>query len=344
MSDTAQTVLPRWRGFNITEMLRSDAEIHKKKGIFREEDFKWISDWGFDFVRIPLCYRLWIKSDDHVIEKDDAFDIYEPALEEVDRVVELGRTYGLHTCLNFHWGPGYRVGSFAEEPFNLWKDADGLEAFCFHWQLFAKRYKGISSDQLSFNLVNEPRTPKEGFMTRADHGRVVRATVAAIRKADPERLIIADGVGWANIPCPELADLKIAQSCRGYKPRGISHYNAPNERREFPVPVWPGTVDGKETWDRRRLEKHYEPWENLARQGIGVHCGECGAFNYTPHDVFLRWFRDVLDILTGHGIGYALWNFRGPLGVMNSNREDVDYEDWHGHKLDRKLLSLMQEF
>ena len=59
MSDTAQTVLPRWRGFNITEMLRSDAEIHKKKGIFREEDFKWIADWGFDFVRIWFIIFLF---------------------------------------------------------------------------------------------------------------------------------------------------------------------------------------------------------------------------------------------------------------------------------------------
>jgi len=53
---------------------------------------------------------------------------------------------------------------------------------------------------------------------------------------------------------------------------------------------------------------------------------------------------DVLDILTGHGIGYAVWNFRGPLGIMDSNREDVAYEDRYGHKLDRKLLSLLQEF
>ena len=346
MPDIAQTVLPRWRGFNLNEMLRSNAEILKGDGIFREEDFAWMADWGFDFVRLPLCYRLWIKNDDLVIEKEDAFDIYEPALEEVDRAVELCQKYGLHVCLNFHWAPGYRVGSFAREPFNLWKDAMALEAFCFHWQLFAKRYKEVSSDQLSFNLVNEPNNPTEEFMTRADHERVVRATVTAIREIDPERLIIADGVRWANTPCPELADLEIAQSCRGYKPRGISHFKASNEKREFPVPAWPGAVDGLNgpSWDRKRLEEHYKPWADLARRGVGIHCGECGAFNYTPHDAFMSWFRDVLEILTGHGIGYAVWNFRGLLGVMDSEREDIDYEDWHGHKLDRKLLSLLQEF
>jgi len=171
-------------------------------------------------------------------------------------------------------------------------------------------------------------------------------TVAAIREVAPERLIIADGARWAKTPCPELGDLGIAQSCRGYRPRGISHYNAPNEKRKFPLPTWPGAVETPDGpgGERKRLEEHYEPWAALARQGVGVHCGKCGAFNYTPHDPFLRWLRDVLDILTTYGIGYALWNFRGPLGVMDSDRQDVAYENWHGHKLDRKLLELLREY
>ena len=62
----------------------------------------------------------------------------------------------------------------------------------------------------------------------------------------------------------------------------------------------------------------------------------------TPHDVFLAWFKDVLDILGQNGIGFALWEFRGSFGLIDSGREDVDYEDWYGHKLDRKLLTLLQ--
>jgi len=29
---------------------------------------------------------------------------------------------------------------------------------------------------------------------------------------------------------------------------------------------------------------------------------------------------------------------------MDSGRKDIDYEDWYGHKLDRKLLSLLQKY
>jgi len=50
----------------------------------------------------------------------------------------------------------------------------------------------------------------------------------------------------------------------------------------------------------------------------------------------------VVDILGSNDIGFALWNFRGDFGILNSGRVDVDYEDWHGHKLDRKLLDLIR--
>ncbi|MHC5033430.1 MAG: hypothetical protein ACYTFZ_00110 [Planctomycetota bacterium] len=51
-----------------------------------------------------------------------------------------------------------------------------------------------------------------------------------------------------------------------------------------------------------------------------------------------------MDILKGHNIGYALWSFRWPFGIVDSGRVDVDHEDFCGHKVDRKLLALLQEY
>jgi hypothetical protein len=59
--------------------------------------------------------------------------------------------------------------------------------------------------------------------------------------------------------------------------------------------------------------------------------------------VFLAWFKDVIGILGENDIGFALWEFNGSFGILNSGREDVAYEDWYGYKLDRKLLQLLQE-
>jgi endoglucanase len=330
----AQTVLPRWRGFNI-------GEIHAARYFqpIREEDFRWIAELGFDFVRIPLSYQIWT-------DPADPWKVREDRLAELDRAVRFAERYGLHANLAFHRGPGYCCGG-DPEPFSLWKDAEALPIFVHHWETLLRRYRSQSTAQLSINLINEPPPPSEAEMTRADYERVVRAATAAIRAIDPGRLVVADGMWYGRgEPSPELADLGVAQSTRGYMPMGLTHYMAPWWREgsmEFPCPVWPGALEADlQPWTRDTLEAHYKPWADLAARGVGVHCGECGCFIHTPHDVFLRWFEDVLDILTGYGIGYALWHFRGDFGILDSNRKDVAYEDFHGHLLDRKLLDLLR--
>jgi len=328
----AQTYLPRWRGFNLQNFFTI-----KSTGDVCEDDFRWMADWGFNFVRLPLCYTLWL-------DGDDPYRIYTPMLLKIDRAIELGRRYGMHVCLNFHRAPGYSVNNERDEPFNLWTDDEAIKAFCYHWQLFARRYQGIDPDELSFNLVNEPAAPSSR-MTRAQHQYVITAATQAIRAEDSERLIIADGLSWGNDPCPELADLAVAQSCRAYLPMGVSHYQASwVNSDQYPPPAWPGGWQDGVSWTRSTLEDHFAKWAALAAQRVGVHCGEAGAYNKTPHDILLRWLRDVLEILTGYGIGYAMWNFHGPFGILNSGRSDVDYEEWHGQKLDRALLALLQEF
>lgn len=339
MEPKAQNTLPRWRGFNLLEMFT----VHSS-GNFQEDDFRWMADWGFNFARIPACYTLWTQAGADV-DADGVYELDEAMLAKVDRVVRLGQDYNIHISFNFHRGPGYSVNRERQEPFNLWKDQGALNAFIFHWTTFARRYQGIPSSQLSFDLINEPPDPNTAGMARADHERVIRATVNAIREVDPERLILADGLGYGRLTMPELTDLVIAQSCRAYEPMGISHYRASwVNGMDWPRPQWPGGFHYGAAWGREELEALYAPWIALTQQGIGVHCGEGGAFNETPHDVVLSWFRDVLEILTGADIGYALWNFRGAFGILDSGRKDVDYEEWHGRKLDRKLLSLLQEF
>ncbi len=56
---------------------------------------------------------------------------------------------------------------------------------------------------------------------------------------------------------------------------------------------------------------------------MGCNVGEGGAFSKTPHGVVMAWMGDALEILKGHGIGWALWNVRGDFGVMDSGSADV---------------------
>jgi aryl-phospho-beta-D-glucosidase BglC (GH1 family) len=44
------------------------------------------------------------------------------------------------------------------------------------------------------------------------------------------------------------------------------------------------------------------------------------------------------------GWGWALWNFRGSFGILDSERADVQYVDFRGHKLDQAMLNLLQNY
>ncbi len=342
-----QTVLPRWRGFNLLAFFQA-FNRYQSSGELQEDDLRWMRDWGFDFVRLPMDYWIWIDSDWRKTRKlapDDMYRINPAALEKIDKAIELCGKYGLHVNVNFHRAPGYCINNREREPFVLWSDRRAEDAFVFHWGLFAKRYAGISRKQLSFNLLNEAPRPRPGYMTRADYIRVMTRAIKEIRKHSPERLILVDGLSVAHDPIPGMIPLHVAQSMHAYWPAQISHYRAPwvDRNNRFPLPTWPlKDRRGKIIADRAKLEEYVAPWAKLAARGVGVHCGECGCYNKTPYPVFMGWFTAVMDILKEHGIGYALWSFRGSFGILDSGRTDIAYEDWHGHKLDRRLLDLLR--
>lgn len=347
--------LPRWKGFNLLDFFSPVPGSNKGANSTTEDDFKWMADWGFDFVRVPMAYPRYLSFDrSKDIRIEDVYKTDPQVLDQIDQLVFLAHKHGLHVSLNLHRGPGYCINAGFHEPFNLWKDKAAQDAFNFHWAMWAERYKDISSEKLSFDLLNEPayiedmndQFAKKSLVPGDIYHKVAEGASKSIRSVSHDRLIIADGNSGGNYVIPELIDLNISQSCRGYWPGLVSHYQAPwvwKDPAQAPKPVWPGTIDGKK-YGRQELEDFYKPWIDLVGKGVGVHCGECGCWKKTPHEIFLAWFGDVVDILTKNGIGYALWNFRGDFGILDSAREDVNYTDWYGHKLDSKLLELLKRY
>jgi hypothetical protein len=53
--------LPKWKGFNLLDYFSPNPD-NSRQGT-QEEYFKWMSDWGFDFVRIPMAYPWYLKID-----------------------------------------------------------------------------------------------------------------------------------------------------------------------------------------------------------------------------------------------------------------------------------------
>jgi len=326
-------------GFNMLWMYAGNYGKIPQEPNERELDF--IAEEGFNFIRIPTDYHFWTKDFDY-IHPD------EKILSYFDRYIEACNTRGLHACLNIHRAPGYCINWPEREKHNLWRDEEAQEGFVFLWKMFAERYRGISSDLLSFDLVNEPANiPPTHPCTREDHAKVIRMTVDAIRSVDPDREIVIDGFNGGGSALPELADLGkagVVHSGRGYEPFQVTHYKAEWVRggADWAAPEYPGEVAPGQFRDREWIKNYYQPWREVEAQGVKVHIGEFGCYNKLPNDLALRWFQDVLSVFREFGWGYSLWNFVGTFGIVEHGRPGTVYEDYKGFRVDRALLELLK--
>jgi aryl-phospho-beta-D-glucosidase BglC (GH1 family) len=319
-------------GFNMLWMF-SHLWKPVEKPDLKQLDF--IAKHGFNFIRVPLDYRFWTKGDDY--QNPD-----ERVLETIDTYIEACRGRGLHMSLNMHRAPGYCINEPLEKH-NLWKDKTAQDAFVFLWEYFARKYKGISGDELSFDLLNEPPELGDNGFTRKRHEKVMRKTIDAIRAIDPGREIVLNGICGGSDAIPELADTRTIHSGRGYSPFTVSHHRAEWVKGyDWKTPVWPCEEDG-EFWDKDTLREHYKPWREAEQKGVEIHIGEFGCYNKTPNDIALAWLGDLLGVWREFGWGYALWNFKGPFGVAGHGRPGVKYEKTDGFSIDRALWDLLLE-
>jgi len=338
----------RWRGFNFPDLFLEPGDERwpemrlNRSGRFREEHFAWVAEWGFNYVRLPLAYG-------RLVRPGRFGELAEERLEPIDEAVRWARKHGLHVTLNLHHAPGYSVNQASQgeaEPVNLWEDAVASEAFAALWRGLAERFRAVPATALSFDLVNEP-TVDVAPTSREAIVRALRGTAEAVRGVDAGRPIIVNGIldGRASAPYPEFHDRDWIQSARGYAPMCVTHHGAWWAGYPAGRPEWPTTPENSPVaWDRDSLDALFAPWSEIADRGVTVHCGEMGVGRQTPHEVALRWLEDLLRVLGARGIGWALWNFQGSFGILDSGRQDAAYEDWRGHALDRAMLDLLRRY
>ena len=202
----------RWIGVNLPYCLYH-REV-RKDARYREEDFRLVAKLGFNFIRLPLDYRCWIKDGDwHQID--------ERALDPLDEAIEWAKKYNLHVQFCFHRIPGYSVNRWPAEKTDILKNPDALVAAKRHWAYFAKRWRDVPNETLSFNLFNEP----------GDHAfsaeklvEIEFALADAIHAEDPKRFIVCDGLNARPVKALESRSGLVGQAARGYSPSSLSNY------------------------------------------------------------------------------------------------------------------------
>ena len=320
-------------GFN-AQWAYSSEMYSAKSADTRMLDF--MAKYNFDFLRLPLDYRYWLpKIGGRQSEK---------FLKVLDSYVQETISRGIHISINLHRAPGHCINGWEKESTNLWADEIAQDAFKDLWTSLALRYQGKYENLLSFDLVNEPPDIGQRGFTREIHQKLIRQITSDIRIIDSRRKIIINGLAGGHLAMPELGDLNVIHSGRGYQPMSVSHYRADwwTGSVGLPVPTYPCDYNGK-LWNRESLWNFYEPWREVQKMGRPIHIGEFGCYRYTHNDVALRWFSDLLSIFKESGWGYSLWEFDGNFGIANHGRPGTKYEKFEGLNIDRAFLDLMLE-
>jgi len=329
-----------WYGFNVLWLFSAggkDLNISAESIHIEEKELDFMAKMGCNFVRVPTDYRFFIHD-----FKYDEYD--EELLKVLDKGIEAIVSRGMHCSLNVHRGPGYCINGNELERDNLWTDKIAQDAFTNLWVMFAKRYASYSPEQLSFDLLNEPPSPGQYGLTRENHKAIMARVVSEIRKVTPDRKVICDGLCGGHVAAPELSDLNVVMSGRGYMPMRLTHYQAEWMKNvgsfDWEYPKWPGMkCDGVE-WSREALLGFYKPWKDMADAGCEVHIGECGCYNKVDNKTALAWYKDFFSVCNELKFGWGLWNFKGPFGIIDHNREGTNWEMIDGFKVDKDLYEL----
>jgi len=290
-----------------------------------EEDFKVISSWGLDHVRIPVDYNL---------VEDDNGNYKESGFAYLDKAISWCKKYNLNMILDLHKTAGYSFDAKEMET-GFFNNEVYQNRFYNLWTEFTKRY-GKYSDFVAFELLNEVTDPS--YM---DSWKMIsEECVKRIREINKDVYILL-GSYWNNhatavkaLPMP--FDEKIVYNFHCYDPLIITHQGAywiPDMPLDFRYHYDNTYKDVTEAYNKylpniwggfkpdvKDMNAKFGPdfFENLFAEAIKVaeernvalYCGEYGVIeNADPKDI-LAWYKDINSVFVKHNIGRAAWSYR----------------------------------
>ena len=287
-----------------------------------EPNIERMAEWGLDHVRVPVDYFLF--------EKDEAPGVYdESGLKYIDNVLGWCRKHGMNMILDLHHAPGFFFGNGAKN--DLFTSRASQERFLNIWRFFSKRYDA-EGDNLIFELLNEL------VWDSAEPWNLLwQEVVDEIRKLSPHRRIIVGGNNYNSVN--ELKNLVVSpderviythqragwmEHTRNYT-KPVAFPFDPKEHAAYFGGNLPEDYKKRDIIGREYLAHFMFPvFDFVEKTGKTVYCGEYGViFNAAPESA-ARWLSDMADLMNSHGIGHAVWSYRGFSSITSPDNKSFD--------------------
>lgn len=284
-----------------------------------ESDIERMRGWGMDHIRVPVDYFLF--------ESDDNPGVYdENRLKYIDNLLMWCKKQGLNLILDLHHAPGFFFGNGAKN--DLFTNRQSQLRFINIWKFFSVRYRD-EGDNLIFELLNELV-----WENSDPWNQLWQETAAEIHKLSPNRRIIIGGNNYNNVH--ELKNLTVVDDDRiiynfhFYEPFIFTHQRAGwmPSMVAYKTPVAypfkvadhlafyggkaPEYFNGRDVVDKRFLADYMQPvFDFIKEHDKTVYCGEYGVIANADNESAARWLSDMADLMLEHGIGHAVWSYRG---------------------------------
>ena len=229
LPDATNQDLPNWKGCNISfSSMFAWALSNNPDDTITEGNFDYLKDLGVNFVHMYVAWS-YLQGPDHTFDSK----VNLSRMEQLDDIISWCMERDIHMQLVFNDVPNLDFNNQEDgEWFNrcnsVFYDEAVRDTVTEFWRMLAKRYADIPNNYLSFNLMNECDPIDD-----ANYVWGLGDSVAAIREATPDRVIVADvHTGSSEVTGATMAELGCALSYHYYNLDGISVVTPEKEAAE----------------------------------------------------------------------------------------------------------------
>ncbi len=189
-----------------------------KDNYITRADIDYIASTGANTIRLPFHYKLFTDEDYMGLSSG------QDGFARVDSVVSWCKANDLYLILDMHDAPGGQTGDNIDDSYGypwLMESAASQQQFCDIWTSIADRYKSEPTI-LGYELLNEPVATYFEADRDSLNARLVdvyRKGVEAIRKVDPDHIILIGALQWnSNFEPLEGVDFgkQVMYTCHRY--------------------------------------------------------------------------------------------------------------------------------
>lgn len=235
-----------------------------RENYITQADIRFIKHTGFNSVRIPFSYRLFVT--DGTVPRLEG-----PGYELLDRVVDWCRREGLYVIFDMHAAPGGQTGDNIDDSFGypfLFESSESQGLTVNLWRKIAARYRNEPA-VIGYDLLNEPIAHYFDIASlNPKLEPLYRKIVSGIREVDRNHIIFLGGAQWDTnfkVFGPPF-DPKLAYTFHKYwmtvNQEAIQEYLT--FRDKYNVPLWMSeSGENTDEWIdsfRKLLEAHNIGW------------------------------------------------------------------------------------